>query len=55
MRLPLIVDEAVERIPPENVRSVEVALFGKRYAKVGRPSDEVAVRVYPDDELPTRI
>lgn len=54
-RFPLMVDEAVERMPPENVRRVEVEFPGKRYEKVGRPRDDVAVRVYPDDELPTSI
>ncbi len=55
MRLPLIVEEAVESMPPENVRSVEVALLGNGYANVGRPRDEVEVSVYPDEEFPTRI
>lgn len=42
--LPMVV-EAYEVRPPLNERSVDVALDGKRYPKVARPSDEVAVRV----------
>jgi len=42
--LPIVVD-AVDMSPPENVRSVEVAFEGKRYEKLARPSDDVAVSV----------
>ena len=41
-RSPEIVDDEMRR-PLENVRVVFVALPGKRYEKVGSPSDEVAV------------
>ena len=38
-----IVDEPSPRKPLENVRTVEVALLGNRYAKFASPRDEVLV------------
>ena len=51
-RSPEMVEDEMRR-PFENVSVVEVELDGKRYAKVGRPSEDVAVSVYPPDALPT--
>ena len=50
-----MVDEAKAVRPPLNERSVVVAFEGKRYAKVGRPSEEVLVSAYEPFACPTRI
>ena len=53
-RSPEMVEEAASS-PVEKLSTVVVALFGKRYAKVGSPKLEVAVSVYPPVELPTSM
>ncbi len=54
-----MVEEAVEKNPFSNPSVVEVETYPQLtvngQAKVARPSDDVAVRVYPPEELPTNI
>ena len=53
-RSPLMVEEA-ESSPVEKLSTELVALPGNKYAKVGSPKLEVAVKVYPPVEFPTSM